>query len=116
MTEEHVQHQVVQAELVAKNRVCSTVQTTGQKVRSNDVVSKSTGPNSDREMLLSRTWLRSMRVLQSPHMSIKLIEDSVTCEVRFIREKYGLSKCSVCNTLLQEPRSKRLTEWIIFRL
>ena len=108
-----MQSQAVQAELVAKNEVCPTFQTTGKKVPSIDVVSENTGPNSDRETLLSRTWLRSMKVLQSPHMSIMMIEDSVTCEVCFIHEKYGRSKCSVCVILLQEPCSKLLTEWLI---
>ena len=92
-----------------KYQVCPTVQTTGKKVLSNAVVSKNSSPNSDRETLLSLTWLRSMRVLQSPQMSFMLIEDSVTCEVCFIREKYKRSKCSVCSTLLQEPCSNRFT-------
>ena len=109
-TEEHVQRQVVQAEFVKKNQVCPTVQITGQKVRSNDVVSKNTGPSNDTETLLSRTWLHSIRILQSPLMNIVLIEDSVTCEVCFIHEKYGRCKCAVCSTFLQEPCRKRLTE------
>ncbi|GFV71578.1 hypothetical protein TNCV_1397751 [Trichonephila clavipes] len=98
-----------------EDQICPTVQRTGLSEGSNKVVSKNISPNIDRETLLSYKWLRTMRVLQSPHMGVMLIEGYLTGEV-CIRDQYGHRKCLVCSTLLQEPYSKRPLYWIILRL
>ncbi|GFR13374.1 hypothetical protein TNCT_564921 [Trichonephila clavata] len=44
-------------DLLQEDEICATVQRTVQKVRSDGVVTKNVDSNTNREMLLSCTWL-----------------------------------------------------------
>ncbi|GFV66389.1 hypothetical protein TNCV_1478531 [Trichonephila clavipes] len=59
--------------LLQEDQIRPTIQRTGQKERSNEVINEKDGANIDRETLLSCTRLRTVSVLLRPHMGIMLI-------------------------------------------